>query len=137
MWDQNQSQNQNQNMYQPQDPIINRVPVSSVGHIVGTVLVFSSGRICLTIPTFGLWLDAKASPTAGTYTLVKVKQAKGNNNKRCEDPVGLLTKTEVFLPALGGVKFQVGQPQAAETTSAPSPWTPDQNPAGANEPLPF
>lgn len=75
------SYNQVQNPFNQQvDPITQRTPVAKRGFVVGTLLRYASGRLCLSLPAIGAWFDVEQAAT-GEQTIVKVKQNRNNPGK--------------------------------------------------------
>ena len=75
------SYNQVQNPFNQQvDPITQRTPVAKRGFVVGTLLRYASGRLCLSLPAIGAWFDVEQA-TTGEQTIVKVKQNRNNPGK--------------------------------------------------------
>lgn len=101
----------NNDPYQPNDAIVSKRVISVGNFPVGMLLGWASGREVVSIPTFGLWLDARPSPTPGVKAIIKVrKQKPGQQGKPWEDTVGWIKESpaggELTLPAIG-IKYLV------------------------------
>jgi len=122
---QNNNQGNPGQPYQPRDAVAVKDDLVVDGFIVGSMLHFASGRICVTVDALGLWAEVRQGAD-GLWYVVKERQTK--QGKTFTNVVGRFRtdgEMTIEIPALGNIKYAVKarQPKPAAPVG-PSPTMP-------------